>query len=489
MKSVHRSAVGVSIAVSWLLGLAAAPAPAQSANAPRKVYTNRQLFTLPVRIDERDRAALKELRFYVKCLQGGPRPGEWVCAETALPNKTKFPYQAAADGEYWFAFVTVDRSGRVAPANLDREPPGLIVVVDTKAPDIDVQKLPVASGEVYLQCQVRDANADYGTLKLEYQAGDRSWRALEAVPDTPGVYRVPEPGVLHSLVRASAGDKAGNRTVREIDLSHTPTPAANAIAARPPAPPTTTLVSNTSAPEPVSGPRLMDPPAPAPAPVPRVAEKPPAAEVAPNGSPLLLNGTHCRLEYALDTPNVTRVEGYATRDGGRTWMRLGEDTDRRSPFEFRLPGEGVYGITLVVSTASRPGTPPGPGDAPDCWVDIDTSKPAVQMTDIRVGTGDDAGLLVMSWSVQDKNLGQEGVELSWSSQPDGPWQSALRGLKPEGTARWPVPPEAAGRVYLKLEATDRAGNVGRWETREPIVLETGRPRVRILSISAVRPGA
>src|SRR5690349_7016418 len=88
-----------------LLGLTAAPAADRAAGGARKIYTSRVSFSLPVRIDERDRAELRELKFYVKALQGA-RPGEWICLETAKPTKEKFSYQAALDGEYWFAFVT-----------------------------------------------------------------------------------------------------------------------------------------------------------------------------------------------------------------------------------------------------------------------------------------------------------------------------------------------------------------------------------------------
>src|SRR5262249_18047684 len=155
----------------------------------------------------------------------------------------------------------------------------------------------------------------------------------------------------------------------------------------------------------------------------------------------LLNSLHCRMEYALDTPAATRVEAYATRDGGRTWLRLGEDPDRRSPFEFNLPGDGVYGIALAVSTTDRPAPPPAAGEAADWWVEIDTTRPVVAVQDIRIGTGEESGQLVLGWTAQDKNLLPDSVDLFWASQPDGPWQAAARGLKAEGSARWPVPRE------------------------------------------------
>src|SRR4051812_12573481 len=192
MRGGKRSVGAATLAAAWLLSLAAPPAPAQAPRGTQTVYTNRASFSLPVRMDDRDRAELKELKFYVKS-PGGPRPGQWVCLETAPPTKSRFSFQAAYDGEYWFAFVTVDKAGQVAPPNLDKAAPGLVVVVDTHPPEIDVQKLPVASGEVFLQCQIKDANPDYASLRLEYQTPEHGWRALEPRADAPGVFRVADP--------------------------------------------------------------------------------------------------------------------------------------------------------------------------------------------------------------------------------------------------------------------------------------------------------
>jgi hypothetical protein len=453
---------GSWLALAWLVGLAAAPALAQAPRGVRTVYTNQLAFGLPVGLDERDRAEVRELKFYVRepC---GPRPNEWVCLETAPPTKTRFTYRAAHDGEYWFAFATADKAGQATPTDLNRMPPGLVVIVDTQAPEVEVTKLPVASGETYLQCQIRDAHPDYAALRLEYQTPERAWRPLQPHPDAPGLFRVPDPGVLRGVVRASAADKAGNRAVREIDLGRD---AGGVVTA-----------DHTQA-----------------APAPPLADEVDAARTAEKQSPAeagsaprqILNTLRCQLEYALDTLNVTSVEAYATRDGGKSWMRLCEDSDRRSPLEFELPEDGVYGLALVVSTAGRPALPPAPGDAPDWWVEIDTVRPAVTMRDIQQGSGDRAGQLTLSWSAQDKNLGPEPVELLWAAQPAGPWQSAAKGLKAVGSAHWTVPREAGGQVYIRLEATDRAGNVGRWETREPVVLEAARGKARILGVKPVR---
>src|SRR4051794_21074163 len=166
---------GASLALGLVAALAGS-ATGAFAQAPtaKKVYTSRTSFSLPVRIDDRDRGDLKELKLCVKML-----PGDWACRETAPPTQAKFTFQANRDGEYWFTFVTVDKAGRMAPTDLDREPTGLVVVVDTQAPEVDVGLLPVASGEVLLQCTLRDANPDYASVRMEYNDG-RDWRPLEA---------------------------------------------------------------------------------------------------------------------------------------------------------------------------------------------------------------------------------------------------------------------------------------------------------------------
>jgi hypothetical protein len=470
--------------------LAAGPVAAQGTKGAQTVYTNRPAFSLPVRIDDRDRAELKELKFYARALQGS-RANEWVCLETAPANKVRFGYRATQDGEYWFNFATVDKAGRVYPTDLDKMSPGLIVVVDTKAPEVDVQRLPPASGETFLQCQVRDANPDYGNVKLEYRGIDHAWHALESVTDAPGVFRIPDKSVLKGIVRATAADKAGNQTVREVDMTRDVAAAVVTTAAKPAAPPTSAPVAPPTpvAVVPATGPAMPSMPAPLPA---KLAEKPLADKPAPppdapaQDKPQLLNGVHCVMEYALDLPNATKVEGYATKDGGQTWIRLGEDADKKGPFEFELPGDGTYGLILVASTSSRPAQPPQAGDAPDWWLEIDTGKPAVQMTEVHQGTGDESGQLYLKWSAEDKNLGADPVSLFWATGPGGPWTLGATGMKASGTARWAVPKEAGSKFYLRLEAADQAGNVGRWESREPFVMAGDKVRARIIGVSLKR---
>src|SRR6188474_2467267 len=100
---------GAAVVMMMTSAFVVARAVAQTPKAPRTVYTSRTTFSLPVKIDERDRAELREVKFFVKLVRGGSK-GEWVCKETASPSQSKFTFRAPQDGEYWFAFATLDKS-------------------------------------------------------------------------------------------------------------------------------------------------------------------------------------------------------------------------------------------------------------------------------------------------------------------------------------------------------------------------------------------
>jgi hypothetical protein len=412
-----------------------------------------------VKIDERDRAELRELKFCVKLVQSGAK-GDWVCKETAPPSQSKFTFRAPQDGEYWFAFATVDRAGTVAPSELDKQPPGLIVVVDTKSPDIEIGPVHLKNG-TFIQCRVQDANPDWASVRLEYQTTDKSWQTVEAVPNSRGLFHLPSAEVLRSVVRATAADLAGNKSTREADLSRLQ-PAPEMIATQESAAAATARPTTKAATEPPTAPRSS------------AGEQ---SEIAG----LFVNSLRCTLDYALETASAVRVEAFVTRNNGRSWTRVGEG---RSPMPLTLPEEGLYGLTLVVSTSGQQAAPPDPGDAPELWLEVDTTKPEVLVQNIQPGSGAEARALTFTWSVNDRNLGGTPVEVFCAPSADGPWQPLARGLKSHGTGQCSVPTELGGRVFVRVQAVDKAGNLGRWETRDPIVLEGAKPKVRVIGVNA-----
>ena len=348
----------IAMAVLSGVALLGTTVQAQTPAVPLKIWTMRTAFKLPVKIDEKDRGNLDKVELYVK---DGNEP--WTCRDTAPPTQTAFTYHVQHDGEYWFSVVTLDKSGKSSPADLNKEQPGLIVIVDTQPPDVDVRPTTMASGETALKCVVQDANPDPSKVKLEYRT-DAGWVTLEAIADQPGLFRVPDPS-LKGLVRATATDRAGNTTTREISLlaAKPATPAETSVAAGP------TVEMRVDKPmEPSLPPALATPP----------AMPPTHTSVAANLQ--LINSNHASLDYQIDDlgpSGVGKVEVWMTRDEGQTWQRLCEDTNRHSPVAIDLPGDGVYGISLVATNGhGNGGTAPAKGDVPNWWVEVDTTKPA-----------------------------------------------------------------------------------------------------------------
>jgi hypothetical protein len=232
--------------------------------------------------------------------------------------------------------------------------------------------------------------------------------------------------------------------------------------------------------------------------VPQAAPTPAAAPVATpptiapkrEGVPAhhqLVNSTRLFLEYRIEqagASGVGRVEVWYTRDKGQSWSRLCEDHARKSPAEVLLPGDGVYGLTLVVSNGlGFGGQPPVPGDAPDWWIEVDTAKPAAQITSVKLVT-DDGPAVHVGWAAQDHNLGSTPAELAYAISRQGPWVPIAKNLKGEGVFRWVPPMDIGTQAFLRLTVRDLAGNVTITETTQPIALDDlSRPRARIAGIS------
>jgi hypothetical protein len=95
--------------------------------------------------------------------------------------------------------------------------------------------------------------------------------------------------------------------------------------------------------------------------------------------PTVVRSTRFELEYddkVLGDAGIAKVELYGTRDAGRTWHKLGEDDDHRSPYTVEMPEEGVFGFRIAVAgkngLASRA---PKSGELPELWVRVDLSEP------------------------------------------------------------------------------------------------------------------
>lgn len=199
-----------------------------------------------------------------------------------------------------------------------------------------------------------------------------------------------------------------------------------------------------------------------------------------------------RLEYELEeieAENVAEVELWATADGGVHWARWGTDLDRTSPFQIQVQEDGLFGFRIVIVNRNGLSTrPPQSGADADVHVIVDTQQPVVQITAARYGEGLRAGHLDIRWAASDRYFGDRPISIAYSRFPDGPWETVATELPNSGQYYWKVPPQMPNEVYLRIQAVDRAGNLGQKQLTEPISVAELAPRARIRAVSPVEPG-
>jgi hypothetical protein len=529
-------------------------ARAQEDRPAPKSYLNKGTVHLPIQIDERVRPLLQEVQLYVKESPLAP----WNLKEKVPGTQTFFTFRTAQDGEYWFNVVTVDRNGKSIPADVAKEPPGLIVVIDSTPPQVDIQVLGSAPEGQQIRCEIRDANPDPAKTRMFYQTRDQIWRSVDATAGQPDTFCIPGQAAITGMIRVTASDLARNTVTREFNLATLPVanntvpPAVNNPSAinNPfaPARPASNVVAENTGDKGVVPPPLDFPTAPAKSSMPTVvsekfvpvserielvanktalppvpqgpslepSSKTPSLEQPPKmpfaqpassdirmitdnagnslklpdvpGKRHLVNHTHVFLDYQIDqtgASGVGRVEIWYTRDMSQTWTKLGEDANRKGQAEADLPGEGIYGLTVVVSNGRGfGGTPPKTGDAPDWWIEVDTTKPQAELLNVRTNPNGDDGSLHISWTAKDKNLHPEPIDLYYAVNRQGPWLPIAKGLKNDGLYRW-MPNSVMGtHAFVRLTVNDLAGNSASFESAQPVALDDlSRPRGRLVGVT------
>ena len=131
------------------------------------------------------------------------------------------------------------------------------------------------------------------------------------------------------------------------------------------------------------------------------------------------------------------------------------------------------------------------GDAPQWWIEVDTTRPTAQLTSVRMVTEGGAALEI-GWTSHDANAGAAPAELAFAKSREGPWVPIAKGLKSEGQFRWAPSLEAGPHVFIRLTVRDLAGNTTITETTQPVSLDDlSRPRAHIAGVTTdaeVQPG-
>jgi hypothetical protein len=203
----------------------------------------------------------------------------------------------------------------------------------------------------------------------------------------------------------------------------------------------------------------------------------------------LVNTRRVTLNYEVKDvgpSGISGVELWYTQDG-KNWKKHSSPPRMRPPYIIEVGGEGLYGFTLLAHSGTGMGKePPRVGDLPQVWVEVDLTPPVVQIANIDAKFANRTPTVTINWKANDKNLGHKPIAISYAEKETGPWQSIATGLENTGQYTWQLPPNSPGRLYVRVEATDLAGNVGSALTPKPVVIDMSQPSVSIL---AVEPGS
>jgi hypothetical protein len=509
------------------------------------VPMNNHHFRFPLQpIPPEQRARIAELQLWYSTDQGAT----WHECASAPPDGKDFDVNVTTDGLYWFAICVYDKLGGHSPKDLTKLVPRGKVLIDSVRPDVHIVSAKREGDSVVVRWDIKELNPDLSTLKLEYRTQDRPFWFTAAV--TPalqgeGSFRCSDPGPV--AVRVQLKDQADNTSSAEYHLPAVGVAAAPAIVpaasqnpvptvgnspswnsnnesagvqplpptpsplnmdaaasralpnlepersapARPPQEPPHWVAAGSGGPQVTSyHPELENRSTTNAAAAPTPAPTPPSRWSSNPDFPLqIVNTTQVSLDYEITRKGpsgVGSVELYLTEDEGRTWRRYYSDQGLRPPMQVNLPGEGVYGLRLVVGSRAGLGRrPPQPGDLPSLRVVVDTTPPAIKLLPPQTDA-QRRDAIVLTWEARDNNeLPANPVTLEWAERPDGVWKPIATDLSNGGRYSWRLNETIPYRVYLRLLVKDMAGNVAVDETPEPVLIDLSEPEGHLIGVKAV----
>lgn len=490
---------------------------------------------IPITLTEPIRKEAQSLTLFVSNDFGK----NWKKEATAKPTDEFFKYVAPGDGTYWFSVSFVNKAGASVPAKETDLQPQLKIIVDTRRPEVKVAALERAQDQITVSWDVKDDHLDLNTLTLQYRVlGDNAWKAVALSPVANGKKQFSVGAMGTVNVRVSAKDKAGNLGEDQVEILANTMVTANQVGTPPqngnvspmappvnavpvlggnspalPAPGNSLTIPAPNKPDtslPPSFPNVTppafgsnsNPPAMAAPSRPvdsgfKPASSVPQANTVSNNSgtgynpgfqrgqagPVLWSRSlHLDLDFDVKAgpSGVGLLELFYTLDAGKTWQLLDKREDASRPFSVDVPGEGIYGFTMVVKNKAGLGrAAPAPGELPAVRVGVDVTAPVCELITPLEAVPGSKDLINIKWSAMDANLASGPVKLEWSENPQGPWHDVVKNQPNNGVYRWRVPANTPYQVFLRLEVTDVAGNVGEFITREPVLVDLQMPEVKI----------
>lgn len=465
----------------------------------------------------------------------------WQSVTKADPTQKQFQFQTQRDGDYWFRVKSLDQSGQVVdqPGEAmhividSTKPVGQLLIDLDRKGDLQAEfrivetSLDHSSIRLEYQTELDSAwkevicKTEKGTQENEW-VGSATWtiphQAAQLVVRLSGrdqagnafevtrMPRLPKTALGHSGAMKFASTKQDGAQapvgsgVAKPTLTLPAIPGGLNLA---PAAPKKTSILNTPTPAPEDKKQLytstglpvrsIESPGPAspsssePS-TKQVSELPalePPVSNPSNAKPNALHSSSRSFELDYEIVNdpgspIASIELWGTLDQGKTWERWGVDADRQSPFDIEVDTEGLFGFRMVIvgsnGLASRR---PLPGDSADAWIHVDTTMPRARILSALAGKASDAGSLVIEYQAIDDHFIDRPISLYYSETMQGPWVPITQGAKNQGRFAWSGESHLPEKVYLKVQATDAAGNVGEHILDLPVDVQSAAPRGKI----------
>lgn len=206
----------------------------------------------------------------------------------------------------------------------------------------------------------------------------------------------------------------------------------------------------------------------------------------------IVNNPEIVLQYELSgvgPAGIGSVELWLTKNDGQIWEPWLKDPTvspsmRGGKYQrtLKLPGEGVYGLGMVVRNKAGRGKEPRNGETPEMRIEIDLTNPEAILYAPEADPQKRDGLII-SWEAKDKNLGTNPITLEWSENRNGPWNTIQTNLPNTGKYAWQLPTGMPVYIYLRLRVRDKAGNEGIAVTDQPQLADMSEPEGRLIGIN------
>ncbi len=463
------------------------------------VYTGRHALKIP--FDFKDEQIQKLKATEVQLLVSTDQGKSWKTAAKAKPQDRLFRYNAADNGDYWFAVRMMNAKNQ--PVQPGAPQVGLKVTVDDVPPLLEIKVRELSPGRVELTWQAEDEALNLDTLEIQYREGENGeWKPVSLKRQAVGRMDLTVSAAGTVFVEGHVTDQAKNEVTVEDQASvssetKTQTRETEPDFSKPvainPGPPS-------SDPPALSVPRIITDSSLTARPVPQTISQsmtsslpvPASPAPRPSMSPLgakIVRANVFNIGYSLDQVGPSGVGGvdlFITEDNGRTWFSYGSDPDRRSPFTVRVEHSGQFGFAIRArSGIGLSEDPPKNGQPPEIIIIVDQIAPRPKLGNLTQGQGLTQNQVQFNWVLTDADLPEQSVLISRAYSPTGPWEPISSWVENTGRYIWTVDQTIDRPIYVRLEARDLAGNIGKADSDQPLHIDLTRPSARILDVETV----